>query len=209
MSHISGFINEGRWKQKLIIRGYIRVSSVDQNPQRQEQALKEMGADIVYIDKMSGGTRQRPQLAQMLDDLQPGDEVLIKELSRFSRSTVDTFDLVEEIRAKGASLKSLAEPWLDTRDDSPQSQFLLTVFSALSELERGMIRQRQKEGIAIAKKEGKYKGRPPKLTTNNPRVRVALEEYAKGERSVREIAQLYSISRSSLYRLAKEEEITR
>lgn len=193
----------------MTIRGYIRVSTIDQNPKRQEQALKDAGADLIYMDKISGSTRNRVELERLLRDLQPNDVVLIKELSRFSRSTVDTFDLVKEIKDKGAALKSLAEPWLDTSNDSPQSQFLLTVFAGLAELERGMIKQRQKEGIAIAKRQGKYKGRPRQLTKNNTRVRVALEEFAEGKRSVREICELYGISRASLYRVAKLEGIER
>lgn len=193
----------------MTVRGYIRVSTLEQNPQRQIESLKKSGAEIVYLDKMSGSTRNRPQLTQMLEDLQPGDEVLIHELSRFSRSTVDTFQLVEEVKAKGATLRSLTESWLNTRDDSPQAQFLLTVFAALAELERKQLLQRQREGIEIAKKKGVYKGRPPKLTKNNARVRVALEEFAIGERTVKEICELYDISRASLYRVAKTEGIER
>lgn len=193
----------------MTIKGYIRVSTLEQNPQRQIESLKKSGAEIVYLDKMSGSTRNRPQLTQMLEDLQPGDEVLIHELSRFSRSTVDTFQLVEEIKAKGATLRSLTESWLNTRDDSPQAQFLLTVFAALAELERKQLLQRQREGIEVAKKKGVYKGRPAKLTKNNARVRVALEEFARGDRTVREICDLYGISRASLYRIAKVEGIER
>lgn len=188
----------------MTVRGYIRVSTMEQNPDRQIESLKKAGAEVVYLDKMSGGTRNRPQLTQMLEDLQPGDEVLIHELSRFSRSTIDTFQLVEEVKAKGATLRSLTESWLNTRDDSPQAQFLLTVFAALAELERKQLLQRQREGIEVAKRKGMYKGRLAKLTKNNARVRVALEEFAKGNRPVREICELYGISRAHLYRIAKK-----
>ena len=192
----------------MTVRGYIRVSTSEQNPSRQIQSLKAEGAEILYIDKLSGSTRNRPQLEKMLEELEHGDEVLIHEMSRFSRSVVDTHTLVKEIRAKGATLRSLTEPWL-TADDSPQSELLMNIFSSLAEFERKMTLQRQREGIALAKKKGVYKGRPPKLTKNNARVRVALEEFARGERPVRQICDLYGISRASLYRIAKAEGIER
>jgi len=114
----------------------------------------------------------------------------------------------KEIRAKGATLRSLTEPWL-TADGSPQSELLMNIFSSLAEFERKMTLQRQREGIALAKQRGAYKGRPPKLTKNNARVRVALEEFARGKRPVRQICELYGISRASLYRIAKAEGIER
>lgn len=192
----------------MTIRGYIRVSTGEQNPSRQIQSLKEAGAEVLYIDKLSGSTRNRPQLEKMLTELESGDEVLIHEMSRFSRSVVDTHSLVKEIRARGATLRSLTEPWL-TADDSPQSELLMNIFSSLAEFERKMTLQRQREGIAIAKRQGKYKGRPPKLTKNNARVQVALEEFSRGDRPVREICNLYGISRASLYRVAKQAGIER
>ena len=192
----------------MTVRGYIRVSTGEQNPSRQIQSLKAEGAEILYIDKLSGSTRNRPHLEKMLEELEPGDEVLIHEMSRFSRSVSDTHTLVQEIREKGATLCSLTEPWL-TADGSPQSELLMNIFSSLAEFERKMTLQRQREGIALAKEKGVYKGRPPKLTKNNARVRVALEEFARGDRPVRQICDLYGISRASLYRVAKVEGIER
>lgn len=192
----------------MTVRGYIRVSTGEQNPDRQIQSLKDAGAEILYLDKLSGSTRNRPQLERMMEELEPGDEVVIHEMSRFSRSVTDTDHLVKEIRKKGASLRSLTEPWL-TADDSPQSELLMNIFSSLAQFERKMTLQRQREGIEIAKNKGVYKGRPAKLTRNNARVRVALEEFEKGERTVKEICDLYGISRASLYRVAKQEGIKR
>lgn len=192
----------------MTVRGYIRVSTGEQNPDRQIQSLKEAGAEILYLDKLSGSTRNRPELERMMEELEPGDEVIIHEMSRFSRSVTDTDILVKEIRKKGASLRSLTEPWL-TADDSPQSELLMNIFSSLAQFERKMTLQRQREGIEIAKKKGVYKGRPAKYTKNNARVRVALEEFAKGNRPIREICELYGISRASLYRVAKQEGIDR
>lgn len=192
----------------MTVRGYIRVSTGEQNPARQIKSLKEHGAEKLYLDKLSGSTRNRPELERMLEDLEPGDEVIIHEMSRFSRSVVDTDHLVKEIRKKEATLRSLSEPWL-TADDSPQSELLMNIFSSLAQFERKMTLQRQREGIALAKARGVYKGRPAKLTQNNARVRVALEEFADGKRPVREICELYGISRASLYRVAKKEGIQR
>ncbi|EGK09147.1 resolvase [Desmospora sp. 8437] len=186
----------------MTVRGYTRVSTGEQNPGRQIQSLKEA------VPKFSIWIRNRPELERMMEELEPGDEVIIHEMSRFSRSVTDTDHLVKEIRGKGATLRSLTEPWL-TADDSPQSELLMNIFSSLAQFERKMALQRQREGIEIAKKKGVYKGRPAKYTKNNARVRVALEEFAKGTRPVREICELYGISRETLYRVAEKEGIQR
>ena len=138
--------------------GYARVSTIEQNEARQVNALKSQNVDRTYIDKLSGKNTNRPQLRAMMDYVREGDTVIITEFSRLARSTSDMLRIVERLNEKGVQLVSLKEQ-MDT--STPQGKFMLTVFSALSELERETILQRQQEGIAIAKAEGKYKGRQP------------------------------------------------
>lgn len=99
----------------------------------------------------------------MLEELEEGDTVFIHEISRLSRSTKDLLTIVEIIQSKGAGLKSITDKWLDLSDDNPMSEILFTIFAGLAQFERKMIKQRQKEGIEIAKSEGKFKGRKTKL----------------------------------------------
>jgi len=142
--------------------GYIRVSSIDQNAGRQIKHLKEVDCDVLFQEKISGATLDRPELKKMIDLLKLGDVVIVSDLTRISRSSRDLFDLVEIIKNKGASLKSIKDTWLDTTSENPYSTFLLTVMAGVSQLERDLIRQRQAEGVALAKEAGKYKGRVKK-----------------------------------------------
>ena len=138
--------------------GYVRCSSADQNPARQEEILKKAGCKKVFSDKLSGKDRNRPGLQAMLDYIREGDVLYIESISRLARSTRDLLQIVEELQNKGVQFVSEKEN-IDT--STPQGKFILTVFAALSELERDQIRQRQAEGIAIAKQQGKYQGRQP------------------------------------------------
>ena len=157
-----------------MIIGYARVSSVDQNLDRQIEALKKEGCEKIYTEKITGANTDRPQLQLMFNELKEGDIIIIKDLTRFSRSTRDLFDLLDLVKEKKAFLISLNEKWLDTRDNNPFNELLFTIMSGLSQYERTMIKQRQKEGIALAKKKGLYKGRPKTYTENNPRFAHAL-----------------------------------
>ena len=138
--------------------GYVRCSSADQNPARQEEILKKAGCKKVFSDMLSGKDRNRPGLQAMLDYIREGDVLYIESISRLARSTRDLLQIVEELQNKGVQFVSEKEN-IDT--STPQGKFILTVFAALSELERDQIRQRQAEGIAIAKQQGKYQGRQP------------------------------------------------
>lgn len=138
--------------------GYVRCSSADQNPARQEQLLQEKGCEKVFTDMLSGKDRNRPGLQAMLEYIREGDVLYVESISRLARSTRDLLQIVEELKAKGVQFVSQKES-IDT--STPQGKFVLTVFAALAELEREQIRQRQEEGIAIAKKQGKYQGRQP------------------------------------------------
>lgn len=182
-------------------RGYIRVSTIQQRIDRQEERLKEE-VDILYVDKASGSSRKgRQELEQMLTDLNPGDEVIILSIDRLARSTLDLLNIVEEIKKKGASLRSLHESWLDTREDNPSGEFMLTIMGGLAEMERKQINKRVMEGIEIAKKKGVKFGRP---VANQDRVNHALDLYDSGRYTVKEVERLTGISKSTIYRRLKE-----
>lgn len=138
--------------------GYIRVSTQEQNIARQELIMEQLGVDRIYIDKMSGKSADRPKLKEMLAYVREGDTVIVESISRFARNTRDLLELIDILSEKGVEFISKKES-IDTT--TPSGKFMLTVFAAVAELERGYILDRQREGIAIAKKQGKYKGRPP------------------------------------------------
>ena len=138
--------------------GYIRVSTAEQNTARQEVLMEQLGVERMYIDKMSGKTADRPQLKSMLNFVRTGDTVIVESISRFARNTRDLLELVDTLTEKGVEFVSKKES-IDTT--TPAGKFMLTVFAAVAELERGYILDRQREGIAIAKSQGKYTGRKP------------------------------------------------
>lgn len=138
--------------------GYIRVSTQEQNTMRQEVLMQELGVDEVYIDRLSGKNTDRPELKKMTDYVRKGDTVIVESISRFARNTRDLLELIEKLSEKGVEFVSRKEA-IDTT--TPTGKFMLTVFGAVAELEREYILQRQREGIAIAKAQGKYTGRKP------------------------------------------------
>lgn len=135
---------------------YIRVSTVDQNTDRQEIALDKFVIDKIFIEKVSGATANRPALKEMLKYIREGDILYVESISRLARSTRDLLSIVEQLKEKKVELVSLKEN-IDTA--TPQGRFMLTIFGALSELERENIIQRQREGIDAAKLKGKKFGR--------------------------------------------------
>ena len=178
--------------------GYIRVSTTEQNIIRQELLMKELGVDEIYIDKVSGKNTQRPQLKAMLEYVRRGDTVIVSEISRFARNTKDLLDLVETLTAKGVEFVSKKEA-IDTT--TPTGKFMLTVFGAVAELEREYILQRQKEGIAAAKSEGKYKGRTAKQYDNFD---VIVQKWRDGRITAVQAMRELGISKSNFYRRARE-----
>lgn len=143
---------------------YIRVSTDEQNTARQEEAMKAMGVEKLYIEKVSGKNTDRPQLKAMLDFIREGDSVIVESYSRLARSTHDLLDLVETFTSKGVAFQSLKEQ-IDT--STPQGKLMLTIFAGLAQFERECLLQRQAEGIAVAKSQGKYKGRTPSPIPEN------------------------------------------
>lgn len=185
--------------------GYARVSSAGQNPARQIQQLKEIGIEIIYEEKISGATKEREQLQKMLGDLREGDTIYVTDLTRITRSTEDLFELIEIIRNKKANLKSLKDTWLDLSEENPYSQFLITVMAGVNQLERDLIRMRQREGIELAKQEGKFKGRLKKYHKNHAGMNYAIKLYNEGNMTVNQICEITNVSRAALYRKLSEE----
>lgn len=136
--------------------GYIRVSSESQETARQEELMKQLQVEKIFIEKISGKNTERPEFKRMMDYLREDDILYVESISRLSRSVRDLLKIVDDLENKGVKFVSQKEN-IDT--STPQGRFILTIFSALSELEREQILQRQREGIAIAKAQGKYKGR--------------------------------------------------
>lgn len=184
--------------------GYVRVSSKDQNEERQIKQLKEIGVDIIYQEKISGATLERKELNKMLDELESGDIVFVTDLTRITRSTKDLFSLIDSIKSKGATLRSIKDTWLDLSEDNPYSQFLITVMAGVNQLERDLIKMRQKEGIEIAKSQGKYKGRTVKYHKDHDGMNYAVKLYHEGNMTVKQICNITNVSRTSLYRKLDE-----
>lgn len=175
--------------------GYIRCSSGQQNTARQEVLMKELGVDEVFIDKLSGKNTDRPQLKKMLSYVRKGDTVIVSEISRFARNTKDLLELIEILSQKEVEFTSQKEA-IDTT--TPTGKFMLTVFGAVSELERSYILSRQAEGIAIAKSLGKYKGRKPlKLPAETESV---IKKWQSGQITAAEAIRRLGISKSAFYR---------
>lgn len=138
--------------------GYARVSTNDQNLDRQLDQLSEYDCERIFMEKITGSKKERPELDRMIDMLRTGDTVVITELTRLGRSVKDLFGIVEIIHSKHADIKSLKEPWLDTT--TPQRKLLFTIFAGISQFDRDIIRQRTMEGLSSARARGRKGGRP-------------------------------------------------
>jgi DNA invertase Pin-like site-specific DNA recombinase len=192
-----------------MIIGYARVSTAEQNLARQIKQLQEAGCEVIYEEKVSGATTDRPELQRLLATLQAGDVIVVSDLTRISRSSRDLFELVDVIKDKGASLKSIKDTWLDTTSDNPYSEFLLTVMAGVAQLERNLIKQRQAEGVALAKESGKYKGRTKKYTDKHAGMNHAIELYKTGQYTVKQICEITKVSRSAFYRELNQRRLQR
>ena len=175
--------------------GYIRVSTEEQNTARQEVLLRELGVDEVFIEKASGKNADRPELTRMMEYVRRGDTVIVESISRFARNTRDLLDLVERLTEKHVEFVSRKEA-IDTT--TPTGKFMLTVFAAVAELEREYILQRQREGIAIAKEQGKYTGRKPMPLPDNFERVVA--RWRAGEITATEAMRQTGLKSNTFYR---------
>lgn len=180
--------------------GYVRVSTAEQNTARQEVLMEQLGVDQVYIDRASGKSTDRPELKKMLDFVRQGDTVVVESISRFARNTRDLLALVEALITKGVEFVSQKEQ-IDT--STPTGRFMLTVFGAVAELEREYILQRQREGIEIAKTEGKYKGRQP-IGVDEVQFRRVCARWRAGEITARAAMAELHLKPNTFYRRVKE-----
>jgi len=174
--------------------GYLRVSSLDQNGVRQ---LEGLVLDKEFTDKVSGKDVKRPQLEAMQSFVREGDTVFCHSMDRLARNLDDLLRIVQGLTERGIHIVFVKENLTFTGEDSPMSNLLLSVMGSFAQFERELIRERQREGIAIAKREGKYSGRKPSLTPTRAaelRRRVALGD------SKAALAREFGISRDTLYR---------
>jgi DNA invertase Pin-like site-specific DNA recombinase len=176
--------------------GYIRVSSVDQNTERQ---LEGEQLDKAFTDKVSGKDVNRPQLKAALEYLRDGDVLVVHSMDRLARNLVDLRTLVDELTGRGVQVEFAKEGLTFTGEDTLASKLLLNVMGAVAEFERAMLKERQREGIAIAKKAGVYKGRKPSLTPE--RVKELRARVAAGEKRAA-LARAFGISRETVYQYA-------
>jgi DNA invertase Pin-like site-specific DNA recombinase len=173
--------------------GYRRVSALDQNTERQLEGVK---LDKVFTDKASGKDTARPQLQTALEFLREGDLFVIHSMDRLARNLDDLRRIVLDLTGKGVHVQFVKENLTFTGEDSPMATLLLSLLGAVAELERSMIRERQREGIELAKKKGVYKGRKPSLTA----VQVAeIRKRVKAGEKKAALAAEYRISRQTLY----------
>ena len=178
--------------------GYARVSTEGQSLNRQIDMLVDYGVDKrnIYQEKISGVKVNREQLDKMIDELQEDDIVIIT----ISRSTKDLLNIIDRIKTRGASIKSIKDTWLDTSSDNPYNSFLLTVMSGLSQLERDLISQRTKEGLKSAKARGRNGGRPSKRNDKADTVGLL---YREGYKIV-DIVKQTGLSRATVYRVLND-----
>ena len=177
--------------------GYIRVSTVEQHTDRQEVLMQELGVEQIFIDRMSGKNTDRPELKRMIDFVREGDTVIVESISRFARNTKDLLELVEKLTESKVEFVSKKEA-IDT--STPTGKFMLTVFGAVAELERGYMLQRQAEGIAIAKQKGVYKGRKP---IEHPLFNDIVAVWKRGDITAAEAMRRLDMKPSTFYRKVK------
>ena len=178
--------------------GYIGVSTKEQNTIRQETLMESLGVDEVFIDRISGKNTDRPELKKLLEYVRKGDTVIVESISRFARNTRDLLELVERLTAKGVEFVSKKES-IDTT--TPSGKFMLTIFGAVAELEREYILQRQREGIAIARERGIYKGRKP---IDRPEFRQVVALWQKGGITAVEAMKRLDLKSSTFYRKVRQ-----
>lgn len=182
--------------------GYVRVSSLDQNPDRQLDDLKSQGVEKLFIDQVSGKNIDRPELQKMLSFVREGDSLYVHSLDRLARNLADLLNLVQDLTGRGVSVHFLGEKLnFDAgKDASPTSKLMLSMIGAFAEFERSMIRRRQAEGIALAKERGVYRGRQRSVTDEQiETVRAQIAQGVPLSVAVRKVG----ISRATAYKYLK------
>jgi len=173
--------------------GYIRVSTLDQNPDRQ---LEGAQVSKVFTDKASGKDTQRPQLDALLGYIREGDTLVVHSMDRLARNLDDLRRLVQQLTGRGVRIEFVKEGLTFTGEDSPMANLLLSVMGAFAEFERELIRERQREGIALAKQRGAYRGRKPALSDAQA---TELRRRAEAREPKAALAREFGISRATLY----------
>lgn len=185
--------------------GYLRVSSVDQSTARQ---LDGLALDQVFEDKVSGATAERPQLKAALKHCRAGDTLVVHSMDRLARNLGDLKALVDDLTARGVSVEFIKEhQTFRPGHEDPMATLMLHLLGAVAQFERDLIKERQREGIAIAKAKGVYKGRAPKLTPEQVAV-IKARDVANGGKNRAGLAREAGISRETLYQYLREAEHT-
>ena len=180
--------------------GYVRVSSFDQNPERQ---LEQVQVDKVFTDKASGKDTQRPQLDALLGFVREDDTVVVHSMDRLARNLDNLRRLVQSLTQRGVRIEFVKEHLTFTGEDSPMANLMLSVMGAFAEFERALIRERQREGIALAKQRGAYRGRKKALAPE--RVAELQRRAAAGEKKT-QLAREFGISRETLYQYLRTDD---
>ena len=183
--------------------GYVRCSTAEQNEARQLKMMEAQNAEKLFIDKASGKNTDRPAFKKMMAFVRAGDTVVVESISRIARNTRDLLSIVAELTDKRVDFVSLKES-IDTT--TPQGRFMLTVFGALAELERESILERQREGIEIAKAEGKYKGRKP-VDVDEQHLRAVCARWRAEEITAKAAMTELGLKPNTFYRRVKEYEL--
>jgi DNA invertase Pin-like site-specific DNA recombinase len=176
--------------------GYVRVSTLDQNVQRQLDGIQ---LDKIFTDKASGRDMQRPQLVAMMDYAREGDQVVVHSMDRLARNVQDLLRIVDDLTKKGIVVQFMKESLTFTGEDSPIANLMLTIMGAVATFERALIRERQREGIELARRAGKYKGRKKVVDVDAGDLDVIRGKVIAGVTKAR-IAREMGISRQSLYK---------
>lgn len=180
--------------------GYIRCSTVEQNEARQMKMMEEQGIEKLFIDKASGKNTDRKEFREMMEFVRAGDMVVVESISRIARNTRDLLSIISDLTHKEVEFVSLKEN-IDTT--TPQGRFMLTVFGALAELERENILERQREGIEIAKLQGKYRGRKP-LEVDEQKFRSVCSKWRAKEMTAAAAMKEMVLKPNTFYRRVKE-----
>ncbi|QOJ14821.1 MAG: recombinase family protein [Planctomycetia bacterium] len=180
--------------------GYVRVSSYDQNVERQ---LEGVDLDRVFTDRASGKDTERPEFMALVLYAREGDTIIVHSMDRLARNVDDLRRIVQEQTKRGVHVQFIKENLLFTGDDAPMANLMLTVLGAVAQFERDLIKERQREGIALAKQRGVYRGRKRALSPD--RVQELRARAAGGEKKAR-LAREFGISRETLYQYLRETE---
>ena len=178
--------------------GYIRVSSFDQNPERQ---LDQTQVDKVFVDKASGKDTQQPELDSLLSFVRDGDIVVVHSMDRLARNLDDLRRLVQKLTHKGVRIEFVKECLTFTGEDSPMANLMLSVMGAFAEFERSLIHERQREGIALARLRGAYRGRKKSLSSEQ---QIEVRRRAMDGEKKAQLAREFGISRETLYQYLKQ-----